>query len=105
MFGKSDDKLSKKELKELEKQRKEEEKIAAALARYGLDGLRNPQDIQSVRNIIAAQAGDGFFEFGQLLGGANEKDFLRQLYYQNKVLMEQNFILIRQLDEISSKLK
>ncbi len=105
MFGKSDDKLSKKELKELEKQRKEEEKIATALARYGLDGLRNPQDIQSVRNIIAAQAGDGFFEFGQLLGGANEKDFLRQLYYQNKVLMEQNFILIRQLDEISSKLK
>lgn len=105
MFGKSDDKMSKKELKELEKQRKEEEKIAAALARYGLDGLRNPQDIQSVRNIIAAQAGDGFFEFGQLLGGANEKDFLRQLYYQNKVLMEQNFILIRQLDEISSKLK
>ena len=97
--------MSKKELKELEKQRKEEEKIAAALARYGLDGLRNPQDIQSVRNIIAAQAGDGFFEFGQLLGGANEKDFLRQLYYQNKVLMEQNFILIRQLDEISSKLK
>ncbi len=105
MFGKSDDKMSKKELKELEKQRKEEEKIAAALARYGLDGLRNPQDVQSVRNIIAAQAGDGFFEFGQLLGGANEKDFLRQLYYQNKVLMEQNFILIRQLDEISSKLK
>lgn len=47
--------MSKKELKELEKQRKEEEKIAAALARYGLDGLRNPQDIQSVRNIIAAQ--------------------------------------------------
>lgn len=105
MFGRSDDKMSKKELKELEKQRKEEEKIAAALARYGLDGLRNPQDIQSVRNIIAAQAGDGFFEFGQLLGGANEKDFLRHLYYQNKVLMEQNFILIRQLDEISSKLK
>ena len=101
----SDDKLSKKELKELEKQRKEEEKIAAALARYGLDGLRNPRDVQSVRNIIAAQAGDGFFEFGQLLGGANEKDFLRQLYYQNKVLMEQNLILIRQLDEISSKLK
>ncbi len=105
MFGKSDDKMSKKELKELEKQRKEEEKIAAALARYGLDGLRNPQDVQSVRNIIAAQSGDGFFEFGQLLGGANEKDFLRQLYYQNKILMEQNFILIRQLDEISSKLK
>lgn len=37
--------------------------------------------------------------------GANEKDYLRRLYDLSKVLMEQNFILIRQLDEISSKLK
>lgn len=109
MFGKPDPntppKLNKKEMKELEKQRKQEEKTAAALARYGLDSLTNPKDIESVKKIISSQAGDGFFEFGQLLGGANEKDYLRQIYYQNQVLVEQNFILIRQLDEIASKMK
>lgn len=50
-------------------------------------------------------AGDGFFDFGTLLGGANEKDYLKHLYYLAKVQMEQNFIIIRQLDEINSKLK
>ena len=105
MFGKFDDKMSKKELKELEKQRKQQEKEQALLERFGVDSLRNPKDIQSVKNIAASMAGSSFFEVGAALGGASEKDWLDRIYHQNKILMEQNFILIRQLDEISSKLK
>lgn len=106
MFGKQDkSKLSKKELKQLEKQRKQAEKEQALLDRYGVSGLKNQEDIESVKRIASSMAGDGFFDLGSALGGANEKDYLRRLYDLNKVLMEQNFILIRQLDEISSKLK
>lgn len=107
MFGKTEQppKLSKKELKELEKQQKQAQKEHALLEKYGVENLHNPQDIESVKRIATSMAGDGFFDLGSALGGANEKDYLRRLYDLAKVQMEQNFILIRQLDELNSKLK
>lgn len=88
MFGKSEDKINKKELKEQEKQRKQAEKEKAFLEKYGVGALKNPQDVESVKKIAINMAGDGFFDFGTLLGGANEKDYLKHLYYLAKVQME-----------------
>lgn len=98
MFGKS------KEDKEAERAAKEEAKVQKMLAQYGLQELSDPEDINSVRNIVSELAGTGLMELGATLGGGNNGDLLRiQMYYQRAIL-EQNFIMIRQLDRISKKL-
>lgn len=90
-----------KETKEEKAARKERE----LLEKYGLENLTDPQDIESVKKIVSELAGTGLMEAGITLGGGNEKDILKtQLYYQRSIL-EQNFILIRQLDRISSLLE
>lgn len=90
-----------KETKEEKVARKERE----ILEKYGLENLTDPQDIESVKKIVSELAGTGLMEAGITLGGGNEKDILKiQLYYQRAIL-EQNFILIRQLDRISSLLE
>lgn len=90
-----------KETKEEKSARKERE----LLEKYGLENLTDPQDIESVKKIVSELAGTGLMEAGITLGGGNEKDILKtQLYYQRTIL-EQNFILIRQLDRISSLLE
>lgn len=90
-----------KETKEEKVARKERE----ILEKYGLENLTDLQDIESVKKIVSELAGTGLMEAGITLGGGNEKDILKiQLYYQRAIL-EQNFILIRQLDRISSLLE
>ena len=90
-----------KETKEEKVARKERE----ILEKYGLENLTDPQDIESVKKIVSELAGTGLMEAGITLGGGNAKDILKiQLYYQRAIL-EQNFILIRQLDRISSLLE
>lgn len=74
------------------------------LERYGLQNLNNPDDLASVRKIVTELAGSGMMEFGNMLA-PDEKTMLRlQVSYQ-RALIEQNFILIRQLDKITSRLK
>lgn len=89
-----------KETKEEKQVRKERE----ALEKYGMQDLTDPDDIQSVKKIVSELVGTGLMETGITLGGGNERDILKtQLYYQRAIL-EQNFIMIRQLDKISKKL-
>lgn len=90
-----------KETKEEKAARKERE----LLERYGLQNLTDPEDVASIRKIVGELIGTGLQETGFALGGGNEKDILRvQLYYQRAIL-EQNFVIIRQLDRIASKLE
>lgn len=90
-----------KETKEEKEARKERE----LLEKYGLQNLTNVEDIASVRKIVSELSGTGLMELGIALGGGNEKDVLKnQLYYQ-RAIVEQNFILIRQLDRIASLLE
>lgn len=90
-----------KETKEEKKARKQQE----MLEKYGMQDLSNAEDIESVRKIVAELAGTGMMETGITLGSGNEKDILRvQLYYQ-RALLEQNFIMIRQLDRIAKSLE
>lgn len=91
------------------KTEEEKQQIAAAkehklLAKYGLDTLTNPKDIESVRRISNELLGSGMMEAGMRLSmGAKTEDQL-QVTYQ-RTIMEQNFLIIRKLCEISEALK
>lgn len=86
--GNKEDELSKKDMKVLEK--------------YNLDMLTNREDLESVRKIVTELMGTGMMEFGARLGGGSEKDVLKLQSYYLRAMVEQNFIIIRQLDRLTS---
>lgn len=81
---------------------KQEQKVQMMLQRYGLQGLSDPRDIQAVRNIATSLSGNKLIEVGTLLQG-NGVDPAK-LSYLNAI-MEQNFIIIRQLDKLTKLLE
>lgn len=81
---------------------KQEQKAQALLARYGLQDLSDPRDLQAVKNIATDLAGNKLIEFGTLLQG-NSVDSTKMSYLN--AIMEQNFIMIRQLDRIAKALE
>lgn len=85
--------------REQEKRQKEE----AIMNKYGLSSLSDPEDIASVRKIVQELTGTGLMEFGVTLGGGSEKDIARIQMYYLRAIMEQNFIIIRQLDKLTKK--
>ncbi len=84
-----------------EAQAQKEQKV---LERFGLQNLTNQEDIASVRKIATELAGSGLSEFGALLSGNDTAMNKAQTQYVRAV-MEQNFIIIRQLDRIASLLE
>ena len=87
------------------KEEKQARKTQEALDKYGLTALSHPEDVESVKTIVTELAGTGLMEFGVALGGGSEKDLLRiQMQYQ-RAMVEQNFIMIRQLDRIAKMLE
>lgn len=77
-----------------------DDKVQRLLAKYGLENI-DPQYADAVRNISSELLGTGLMSAGATLGGGSEKDILKiQMHYQ-KALIEQNFIMIRQLDQIA----
>lgn len=91
MFGKQ------KETKEEKQARKEQE----LLEKYGLQELSDPQDVASVRKIAQELTGTGLMETGMALSMGSSADQVKVSYL--RALVEQNFIIIRQLDRISKK--
>ena len=89
-----------KETKEEKELRRQQE----FLAKYKLNELSNPADVESVREIVLNMAGFGLMEAGMVLGAASEKDVLRMQLQLQKSIFEQNFIIIRQLDRICKAL-
>lgn len=79
---------------------KSDRKIAELLAKYGVDELSDPRDIASVREIAQEMAGNKLIEAGTLLQG-NGIDATKMAYL--RILMQQNFIIIRQLDKLNSR--
>lgn len=77
-------------------------KVEALLNRYGLQELSDRRDLDSVRNIATNLMGNKLIELGAALQG-NGADAAK-LSYMNAI-MEQNFIMIRQLDRIAKKLE
>lgn len=77
------------------------EKLKATMQKYGLEDLRDDRDFKSCKNIAADLAGNKLMEVGSLLKG-NPYDAAKMSYLH--AIIEQNFIIIRQLDRIANLL-
>lgn len=102
MFGKS------AEDKAAEKQAKQEAKDKAAMEKFGLDfdsyteaDIRR-KNINSAKEIAGSLAGSKMYSFGSLLTGSVNETFSLELA---RTQVEQNFILMRQNEEIIRLLK
>ena len=93
-----------KEDKEAKKQAKLDQKNMAMLRKFGLEDLQDPTDIASVKNIVTELTGTGLMELGLTLGGGSDRDIQKNQMYYQRTLIEQNFIIIRQLDRITKLL-
>lgn len=80
----------------------EAHRAQALLQRYGLENLSDPRDMQAVQNIATTLTGNKFVELGTMLQG-NGTDVGKLTYL--RAIVEQNFIMIRQLDRIAQKLE
>ena len=87
-----------------EKAAKAAEKEQKLLEKYNLTALSDPEDIESVRKIVSELVGTGISEVGLALSGGNEKEYMRLQMNFQRAIVEQNFIIIRQLDKISKAL-
>ena len=94
LFGKQS--IEEKVDKQLEKER-------AVLEKYGVANLTDPEDRASVRKIAQEMLGSGLMEVGMKLSLAKPAEQL-PISYQ-RAIMEQNFIMIRQLDKIAHLLE
>lgn len=81
---------------------KQEQKAQALLRKYGLENLSDPRDLQAVRTISLELMGNSMINFGALLQG-NSVDSAKMSMLN--AIMQQNFIMIRQLDRIAKALE
>ena len=89
-FGNAEDKDAKKEAK-----------LNALMAKYGLENL-SPEYREKVKDINSELLGTGLMEAGMKLSlSAKTEDQLQVQYL--KTLVEQNWMIIRLLDEIKNK--
>lgn len=84
------------------KEDKKNRKVAELLTRYNLQELSDQNDLQSVINIAEDLAGNNLITFGTTLSGKAE-DVAKLTYLS--ALIEQNWIIIRQLDRLNKKLE
>ncbi len=84
------------ESKEEKKARQTEE----MLEKFGLHNLSDPRDIQAVRTIAAGLTGSSWITAGTALAGTPQDVAKMTLL---RAIVEQNFILIRQLDRLANK--
>ena len=102
MFGKS------AEDKAAEKQARQEAKDKAAMEKFGLnfdsytDADIKRKNINSAKEIAGSLAGSKMYSFGRLLSGSANETFSLELA---RAQVEQNFILMRQNEEIIRLLK
>ena len=98
-----------KESKELKKQMKRDEAAAAQQAKqlaklteYHLEGIDDEYRDSCVQ-IIDSLFGTGLIEFGSTLSGMKSEDKLKTAYLH--AIMDQNWIMIRQLDQMNKNLQ
>lgn len=82
------------------KEDKQARKVQALLEKYNLDELSDPRDIESVKAISASLLGNKLIEVGTALSGSGEDS--AKLSYLSAIV-EQNWIIIRQLDKLNRK--
>ena len=104
LFCNGETKEEKKARKQAEAEAKQAEKDLAALRKFGMEDLKDPNDIESVKNILSELTGTGLTELGISLGAGNDRDIQKNMMYYQRAILEQNFIIIRQLDRITKLL-
>jgi hypothetical protein len=82
------------------KEEKQARKTTEILRKYGVEELSDPRDVAAVKMIADELVGCKLVETGLFLQG-NTADAQKLAYL--RVLMEQNFIIIRQLDRLNKK--
>jgi hypothetical protein len=82
------------------KEDKQAKKVLEILRKYGVEELSDPRDVASMREIAVEMMGNKLIETGVLLQG-NGIDSTKLSYL--RILMQQNFIIIRQLDRLINK--
>lgn len=82
------------------KEEKQKRKMQETLNKYELNNL-DPKYANAVNNISLALTGNNLIELGSTLGMTSAENLTTSYL---KAIVEQNFIMIRQLDEISKKL-
>lgn len=82
------------------KEDKQVQKVYEMLHKYGLEELSDPRDVESVKQIAYKLAGSNLLSLGTALGGsAQDMGKLNLL----QAIVEQNWIIIRQLDKLNNK--
>lgn len=84
------------------KEEKKERKAQEMLSKYGLDCLSDPKDLEAVKNIQYSLMGNKMIQLGAALQG-NGADAAKMSYLN--AIMQQNYIIIRQLDRIAKALE
>lgn len=97
-------KEEKKARKQAEAEAKQAEKDLAALRKFGMENLKDPNDIESVKSILNELSGTGLTELGISLGAGSDRDIQKNIMNYQRAILEQNFIIIRQLDRIAKLL-
>lgn len=82
------------------KEEKQIQKVYETLHKYGLEELSDPRDVESVKQIAAKLAGSNLIGIGTALSGLPQ-DVAKMSLLQ--AIVEQNWIIIRQLDKLNSK--
>ena len=82
------------------KEEKKDRKVQELLDKYGLQELSDPRDVNSVKQIATKLAGSNLINIGTAMSGLPQ-DVGKMTLLQ--AIVEQNWIIIRQLDKLNSK--
>lgn len=82
------------------KEEKQQQKAEELLSRYGLDHLNDELCKIDCLEVIQGLAANKFIDVGVALAGSGP-DLAKQTYL--RALVEQNFLIIKQLDRLLSK--
>ena len=80
------------------------DKMQKVLAKYGLEDLNDERDYAAVQQIARELLGSGLMDAGVRLSMFTKTTDQLQIIYQ-RAIVEQNWIIIRQLDRIARGLE
>ncbi len=94
---------SKENVAKVQAKRAESPKVDALMEKYGISDLNNQEDRLAMSRIAAELAGSNMMEMGMKLSMARPE--VQLPVSLQRAIMEQNFIIIRQLDRIAKLLE
>ena len=100
-YKKADDKIAKKQAEQEAKDKAAMEKFGVDFDSYTSDDIKE-KNVASLKEIASSLAGSKMYSFGSLLSGNSNETFALEM---SRAQVEQNFILMRQNEEIIRLLK